>query len=110
MVGLILLYFIGKYFYDLAIKHNKHKWGYAILGVVVNYAGAIVLGAVLFIILELGEWADIDSIDETSAGLMAMPFGLLTCWAIYALLKRNWSKRSANLSEDILDAGELERF
>lgn len=110
MVGLILLYFIGKYFYDLAIKHNKHKWGYAILGIAAYYAGAIVLGAMLFIILELGEWADVDAIDENAAGLIAMPFGLLTCWVLYALLKRNWSKRSAKLSEDILDAGELGRF
>ena len=34
MLGLLLIYFIGKYFYDLAAEFEKNKWLYAILGVV----------------------------------------------------------------------------
>jgi hypothetical protein len=34
MLGLILIYFVGKAFYDLAGLHGKSQWGFAILGIV----------------------------------------------------------------------------
>ena len=34
MLGLVLLYWIGKYFYKLAEEYDKSKWGFAILGLV----------------------------------------------------------------------------
>jgi len=37
MLGLILIYFIWKYYSDLAIEHNKSKWGYGILCIVTSY-------------------------------------------------------------------------
>ena len=47
MLGLLLLYWIGKYFYKLAEAYDKSKWGFTILGIVVYYAGIVVLGLIL---------------------------------------------------------------
>ncbi len=44
MLGLFLLYFIGKIFYQLAEAHNKNKWVFAILGVIAYYAGTFLGG------------------------------------------------------------------
>ena len=37
MLEIILVITVGKYFYRLADKYKKSKWGYAILGLVVCY-------------------------------------------------------------------------
>ena len=37
MLGLLLIYWIGKKYYELATEHNRSPWGYAILGVFVYY-------------------------------------------------------------------------
>lgn len=42
MLGLSLLYFIGKYFYRLAEGFNKNKWYFAFLGNIVDYVGTFI--------------------------------------------------------------------
>ena len=48
MLGILLIYFIGKSFYTLAETHNRSRWTFAIIGIVTYYAslflGAIILG------------------------------------------------------------------
>ena len=53
MLGLVLLYWIGKYYYKLAEVYNKSQWGFAILGIVVYYAGIVVFAFAVGIIAEL---------------------------------------------------------
>ncbi|MEZ4829954.1 MAG: hypothetical protein R3C61_27280 [Bacteroidia bacterium] len=101
MLGLILIYFIGKYFYELADDHNKSKWGFAILGVVSYYAGTIIGGSVIGIIYGLtGNMPD--DTDTFLLGLLAIPVGLLTCVGLYFLLKKMWSKEEIQ-KEDLID-------
>ncbi|TDN87659.1 hypothetical protein DET49_111107 [Salegentibacter sp. 24] len=38
MLGLLLLYWIGKYHYRLAGEYDKSQWGFTILGIVAYYA------------------------------------------------------------------------
>lgn len=106
MIGLILLYFVGKAFYDLAGRHNKSQWGFAILGVVSYYAGLFLGGFLLAIVAELGYWS-IEELSDTAIGFMALPLGVLTCWGTYMLLKNTWTKAAQKVnSEDVLD-GDL---
>ena len=44
MLGFILLYWIGKYFYKLAEKYQKSEWGYALLGIGSYYGGILLAG------------------------------------------------------------------
>jgi hypothetical protein len=106
MIGLLLIYFIGRRFYDFAFEYNRHQWLYAILGIVVYYFGTFVAGAVLAsaaIFLDMPHLLEINSI---VLSLLAIPVGLLFCWIFYILLKRNWEKRRLNENMDALD-GEL---
>lgn len=106
MLGLILIYFIGKYFYKLAEDFNQNKWLYAILGVLSYYFGASVVGGVIVGVadsfLELGiNW------DNTlGLSLMIMPFGIGLVYLFYYLLKRKWQKSFVEVKDEIQDIGK----
>lgn len=93
MIGLVLIYFMGKAFYDLAAEYDRSMWGFAILGVVTYYFGTFIGGIVLVIAFELWSTTPIESLSEFTIGVMALPFGLLACAGLYFLLKRIWSKK-----------------
>ena len=105
MLGLILLYWLGKYFYLLAEKHNKHKWGFAILGVISYYAGSFIAGMIIgvAIIYFQGEYA-LDEMSDISMSLISLPFGLLSTWGLYQFLKKRWQKETVPVTNaEILD-------
>jgi len=107
MIGLILIYFVGKAFYDLAKVHDKNAWGFAILGVASYYGGIFIGGMIIGLLVELFFLPGF--IDETSdgesmwLGFAALPIGILTCWGTYHLLKRSLSKPK-EVSRQTLDA------
>jgi hypothetical protein len=102
MIGLFLLYFIGKTFYNLAHEYDKQRWLYAILGVISYYAGTYIGGILLVIILEFAAPGFVDSTDDIVLGLIIMPFGLLACWGLHTILKKKWSQQEI-FTEDMID-------
>jgi hypothetical protein len=113
MLALVLLYFAGKAFYDLAGKHGKHQWGFAILGVASYYGGVLGGGFLLGIVLEITNPGVVEEMNETLLTVMIIPIGVLTCWLTYILLKRNWSKPKeitrSTLDADMIDYNKEER-
>ena len=99
MLSIILLYFIGKPFYELAEEHYRSKWGWAILGVVVYYIGSAVL-AIGIAIVSPETLVDMSSIVISLTGI---PIGLLFAWGFYHLLKNQWNKTTDYNEGDILD-------
>lgn len=108
MIGLLLIYFIGKAFYELAFDYNKSKWGFAILGVLSYYAGTFLGGVVLAII---GIVTNSD-FPQNQPGLllsiMAVPFGLLACWGFYKILVSVWNRKEILKTDDTLDGSLME--
>lgn len=111
MVGLVLLYFVGKAFYDLAGKNGKGQWLFAILGVASYYAGLIIGGILIAIGYELLLDNSIDDVNDTLLGLMALPIGVLACWGFYRLLKSRWENKETFTAstEEVLDANLVDR-
>lgn len=91
MIGILLVYFIGKSYYDLAGNYDKNKWGYAILGIIAYYLGTFI-GGVIISIVALTNKFDITGMSDTLLGLMGLPLGVLSCWGLYKWLERHWSK------------------
>lgn len=104
MIGLFLIYSVGKYFYDLATKHNRSPWPYAILGVVTYYGSQFLLGLLLGIILVLTNniYSEDMEIWVTIGGI-AMGAGIT--YLLYQLLKRNWERKAvvSTKRDDLLD-------
>ena len=110
LLTFLLIYFVGKSYYDLASKHKKNKWGFAILGVVSYYAGLFIAGIVIALVYEFGMSQSIEDVPEIKIGLMALPFGVLSCWGLYRVLKSQWGKPVAfSESEDVLDANLIDQ-
>jgi len=104
MLGLLLIYWIGKSFYNLAEKNEKGNWLYAILGVVSFYAAQIVLIALLIIIA--GDNALTDS--EVALNLIGVIAGGLSCWGLYQYLDYRWSEAAKqNQAESYLQDSDL---
>ncbi|HYG18098.1 MAG TPA: hypothetical protein VD816_04180 [Ohtaekwangia sp.] len=109
MIGLVLLYFVGKAFYDLANRNNRNKWLFAILGIGAYYAGLVVGGVMIGIGYEIFLEDGIDNANEMLLGFMALPMGVLVCWGYYRLLKSRWERKAtfSRLSDDVLDANQI---
>lgn len=106
MLGILFIYFIGKYFYKLAEQFNKNKWLFAILGVVIYYVGTFVGGVVLGImdgLLDLGfNWDN-----DMALGLVALPFGIASAYLFHFLLKKQWEKSVVIIEDEIQDIGKM---
>ena len=105
MFGLILLYWIGKYFYRLAEKHHKSPWGFAILGVIVYYGGIAIFSIAFGITMEILNPGYLDTFDDTLFGVFMLPFGLLSCYLLYKYLEKTWKKNDHNPNELIEEIG-----
>jgi len=105
MLGIVFLYFIGKYFYKLAEEFNKNKWLFAILGIAIYYFGTFVGGIVLGILDEfVGIGFDWDN--NLALGIIALPFGLAAAYLFYFLLKKQWQKSIVIVEDEIHDIGK----
>lgn len=106
MLGVLLIYFIGKRFYDLSEEYDQSKWGYAILGIVVYYALGFLL---VMVIVLLDVWVfnwDFDWDSSFGMNLLVLPFGLLAVWIFYHILENKWKKKIIVVKDEIQDIGK----
>lgn len=103
MLGLVLIYSIGKYFFELAIKNNKNKWLYAVLGVLVYYLGELIGGLLLGISSFLFGF-EVDWDNKILMAVIGLPFGIAFCWLFYYLLDKKWTAEVIKI-ESIDDIG-----
>ena len=104
MLGIILIYFIGKKFYDLALANNKNGWLFGILAVIIYYASIFLGGIIIGIIYAFVYRKEIPESQTMALGLIAIPFGLLVTWGFYTILKRNWAPEAKPYEGTLLDA------
>lgn len=97
MLGLVFLYWIGKYYYRLAEEFEKKEWLYAILGIVSYYGGVFVFGIILTIVMELINPGYIDGANETTLSIIALPFGATGCYFYYKHLQKKWKKEDPRI-------------
>lgn len=110
MLGILLIYWIGKYFYKLADLYNKHKWAYGILGVLAYYGGTFFFGFFVGFILEFSSPGYADSVNELFFGFLMIPLGLLCCFLLYKYLEKKWKKEVPNINELLENFGEKEEL
>lgn len=105
MLGLILIFFVGKYFYDLAGRYDKSEWGYAILGVASYYAGTFIIGIIIGILGEFAIINDIEQIPSLVLTILAIPAGALTSFLTYRYLENRWDRpQDSEANSELLDS------
>ncbi|MFP2994659.1 hypothetical protein ABN763_02065 [Spongiivirga sp. MCCC 1A20706] len=107
MLGLLLIYFIGKRFYTLADEFSKHKWGFAILGVVSYYVGTFVGGLLVGILGAIFMWEFVlNPANNLALGFAVIPFGLAVCAGLYYILQHLWKKEGYKAEVEIDKIGD----
>lgn len=111
MLGILLIYFIGKRFYDLSVQYQQNKWLYTILSVVIYYAAGFVFGIVIALLdIYIFDWG-IDWDNNWGVNLLGLPVGLLTVWGFYMFLESKWKKSILVIKDEIEDIGrDAEEF
>lgn len=105
MLGLLLIFFIGKYYYELAQDYYKHRWLYAIFGIIIYYVGTAV-GGIILGFLDVLFALNFDWDSSLFLGLIALPFGIVAAYFIYIVLKRKWKKETGVAKDEIQDIGK----
>lgn len=103
MLSIVLLYFIGKAFYDLAGNHNRNKWGMTIAGLATFFGSQVVLGFVMYMFMEVDIEGNLIAMSEVALNFLAIAVGALMTWAFYELLKHNWKNTSTVSDLELLD-------
>lgn len=108
MLGILLIYWIGKYYYKLAEEFQKSKWGYAILGIAIYYFATFFFGIIAVIIAEFMDPGFIDRVNETLLGILMIPFAALSTFLLYKYLAKTWKKNRPDPEELINEFGTSE--
>lgn len=110
MIGFVLLYFVGKAFYDLAGLNGKSEWLYAILGVASYYAGLMIGGVLIAVGYELF-LGSIDEVNDILLNILALPLGIAACWGFYRILENRWEEKEkvSASDEELLDAHLIDK-
>lgn len=106
MLGILLIFFIGKYFYELAQDYNKHRWLYGIVGIVVYYGAGLLYG-VIFGFLDVVFELNIDWDDTFGYNLLSIPIGIAACYGFYVFLEKRWKREENSAKDEIDDIGKL---
>jgi hypothetical protein len=102
MLALILIFYIGRAFYRLAKQHDRSKWLFAILGVVMYYVAQLVFAAILLVIIYAND-SYVTTQIELIATLGGIGIGALSVWLFYYLLKKAWEKNPKSNDNELLD-------
>ena len=105
MLGILLIYYIGKKFYELSDIYDKNKWLYAITSVVLYYVTGIVLIAILVILDDLFYWG-FDWESRFGINLISVPVGLFSVWLLYNSLEKRWKASAVSIQDEIQDIGK----
>lgn len=93
---MLLLYFVWKYYKELAEKYNKDSyWPYVIGGAVIYYAGTFVGGIIIGVIALYGD-INLEETDDRLIGLMALPVGILFSFLLYKYFEKKWKSDYVN--------------
>ncbi|MFK7757239.1 MAG: hypothetical protein AB8B53_09945 [Flavobacteriales bacterium] len=98
MLGLILIYFLGKAFYDLAAEHGRSRWGTAISGVCFYIALQVLFVVVLIFVVDSFETINTFLIDIIGIGV-----GALAAYILYQYLKFKWENQPVHSDYELLD-------
>ncbi|WP_299014187.1 hypothetical protein [uncultured Polaribacter sp.] len=98
----ILLFYIGFYFYRLAENHQKNKWLFGFIGIVIYFLGAIVHPVYLMLFSEL----TVDEFDLTAIGFKSFTLGLVFVFVSFQILNGIWNRKKKIKKEEIERIGE----
>ncbi len=109
MIEIVAVILIGKYFYNLADKYEKSKWGYTVLGIISFYGTVFLCGVIYafwFFAQAENQFATEDDMSTLLVTFISLPIGIGVAYLLYFLLERNWKKNFVSNKPSIDDIGK----
>ena len=91
MLGVVIIYFLGRSVYRLAETYHKNTWGHAVGSVLFYYLGTFVAGIAIYLLADLNG-GNLENTSDMAINLMAVPFGLAFWYAYRAFFKHRWAQ------------------
>ena len=102
ILGYILIFYIGFYFYRLAENHQKKKWLFGIVGIATYFSGILIYPLyVRFFYVD-----EIDEFDISAISLKSSLIGLLFVFFLFQLLSLIWSRKKKTNKKEIDKIGK----
>jgi hypothetical protein len=99
MLGIFLIYWVGKKYYDLATRHGRSAWGYCILAIAIYFGTQFIIGVILA--LSIPEViANLDSSEEMALNLLSVPLSLGMWYLVFIFLRDKWEAIEENISNN----------
>ena len=102
VLGYILLFYIGFYFYRLAENHNKSKWLFGIVGIS-TYLTAL---SIYPLYLRFFELDYIDELDLAKITWKSFLIGLVSVFILFQVLSLLWSRKKKVNKKEIDKIGK----
>ena len=106
MLSILLIYFVYKYFRDLARKYKvKQEWKYSLTGVVA-YFGFQFLFLFVWGVVEVinnPNYAQTDTSFNSGVGFLALLFGMLMLYFLHKYLEKRLKQKEITSSVDEID-------
>jgi predicted permease len=105
MLGLILIYFVGRKFFELAHEHNRSTWGFAILGVLSYYITQFIFGIIIAIVM-ISTGNNLTTGGRLLINVAAILIGVAAVWGLYKGLESYWGKnpkQAKSSGKDLID-------
>lgn len=104
MLGFVIIFFIGKFYYELAQEYYKKRWLYGILGIIIYYSGTVI-GT--FILGTLDELINLGINWGSSYNLLLIQLisGMGSAGLCYFVFWRKWKKEDMLVKDEIQDIG-----
>jgi hypothetical protein len=93
MLGLFVIYWIGKRFYDLATIHNRSPWGYAILGVAIYYITQFVFGIIMYLMFP-DTFSNMDKASELGLNVVGILVGAGVWYFALQYFTKKWENEA----------------
>lgn len=100
-MALVVLYLIGKPFYNSAAQNDKNKWLFAQFGILVFFIGGALLSSLVTLLLMVANIARSPE-NETIIAYSTLFAGMFCHWTFKRFLVRHWNKKRDS-DDTILD-------
>jgi hypothetical protein len=103
-LGYIFVFYVGFYFYRLAENHEKNKWLFGVIGILIFFTGYF--SYILF--YRFFELKSIEEIDYSSISFKSFLIGSIAAIIMFQTLNLVWNRKKKISSQDINEIGKNE--
>lgn len=109
---ILVIFLPGFFFFGLAQRYNRFKWGYAVFGVLLSFVSMVVFRvaiilAMMTFIKPMQDVTNIMWLISTTFHDQLMPgFAVIVCYFVYRYLEKKWKVvhgRDFSKEENVLD-------